>query len=210
MTSAFPSRPRGRPPKIHPGFIETRYALLRAGVLLLTEKGFSATAVDEVLRIVQVPKGSFYHYFDSKEAFGLELIATYSEYFTQRLGSFFDNSAHRPLDRLQAFTIDAEVSMRRHDFRRGCLVGNLGQEMGALPESYRQRLIETLLSWQRRTSECLREAQIADEIGRHQDCDQLAEFFWVGWEGAVLRAKLERDGTPLRVFAKGFFGLVGR
>jgi TetR/AcrR family transcriptional repressor of nem operon len=208
MTASLPRRPRGRPPKMHPGFIETRSALLRAGVNLLAEKGFSAMAVDEVLKTVQVPKGSFYHYFDSKEAFGLELIASYSERFARRLSSFLDNSSYPPLDRLRAFTLDAEESMRRHDFRRGCLVGNLGQEMGALPESYREQLIHALQDWQRRTGRCLHEAQAAEAIGRHQDCKQLAQFFWVGWEGAVLRAKLERQGTPLSVFAGGFFALL--
>jgi TetR/AcrR family transcriptional repressor of nem operon len=210
MTTSVPARRRGRPPKIHSGFAETREALIRAGVISLAEKGFPASAVDEILKAVQVPKGSFYHYFENKEAFGSELIVNYSRYFARRLDSFFLNNAHRPLDRLRAFTIDAEASMQRHDFRRGCLVGNLGQEMGSLPESYRKQLIEVLQDWQRRTRQCLREAQESGAISDRHDCDQLAAFFWVGWEGAVLRAKLERRGTPLSVFAAGFFSLIER
>jgi len=74
------------------GFNETRESLVRAGLVALTEKGFSATGIDEILKAVGVPKGSFYHYFDSKEAFGAELIDRYGQYFARRLERFFADS----------------------------------------------------------------------------------------------------------------------
>jgi TetR/AcrR family transcriptional repressor of nem operon len=182
--------------------------LLRAGVVALTEKGFSATGLDEILKTVSVPKGSFYHYFESKEAFGTELIARYGEYFARRLERFFTDDVGSPLARIEAFVVDAEAAMERHGFARGCLVGNLGQEMGALPESFRQQLSDVFADWQSRTAECLRAAQAVGEIGSHHDVDGLAAFFWIGWEGAVLRAKLERSGMALRTFADGFFTML--
>ena len=48
----------------------------------------------------------------------------------------------------------------------------------------------------------------AYEIAAHHDCSALAQFFWIGWEGAVLRAKLERSAVPLQVYAQGFFQLL--
>lgn len=78
-------RKRGRPPKRIDGGLETRQALVRAGVIALTEKGFAATGIDDVLTQVGVPKGSFYHYFASKEAFGAELIDSYAAYFDHKL-----------------------------------------------------------------------------------------------------------------------------
>jgi TetR/AcrR family transcriptional repressor of nem operon len=98
--------------------------------------------------------------------------------------------------------------MARHGFRRGCLVGNLGQEMGTLPESFRAQLEQVFLDWQARTAACLAEAQRAGEIAHHHDCAALAEFFWIGWEGAVLRAKLQRSAAPLQACAGGFFQLL--
>lgn len=208
MNATKLSRPRGRPPKVHPGFGETRAALIRAGVIALTEKGFPATALEDVLEAVRIPKGSFYHYFDSKEAYGLELIDSYARYFARKLDAFLLNHAFRPLDRLRAFTIDAQAAMQRHDYKRGCLVGNLSQEMGALPASFRTRLIEVLSDWQQRTGDCLRLAQANNAVAGSLDCDQLSAFFWIGWEGAVLRAKLEQKGEPLSVFATHFFALL--
>ena len=95
--------------------------------------------------------------------------------------------------------------MSRHDFRRGCLIGNLGQEMGSLPESFRLHLQETFFDWQKRLAACLLEAQNIGELSGQAMPDQLAEFFWIGWEGAVLRAKLEQSAAPLTLFATFFF-----
>lgn len=198
-------RRRGRPPRRRDDLVDTRELLLRAGLEVLTEKGFSATGIDEILGRVGVPKGSFYHYFDSKEAFGLALIERYGVFFARMLDRHLCNTARSPLSRLRAFVADATEGMARYGFRRGCLIGNLGQEMGALPESFRVRLTETLEDWQAHFSACLAEAQQAGELALRADTDQLAACFWIGWEGAVLRAKLERSATPLEVFAGFFF-----
>jgi TetR/AcrR family transcriptional repressor of nem operon len=209
-TVAPPARKRGRPPNAHAQGGATRDALLRAGVAALTEKGFSATGIDEVLRAVGVPKGSFYHYFPSKEAFGAELIQRYADYFAQKLDRHFLNDLLSPLNRLRAFIADAESSMRRFEYRRGCLIGNLGQEMGALPESYRAQLADVFVDWQARTARCLEAARKAGEIGPSADPARLAAFFWIGWEGAVLRAKLERQSGPIRLFAQSFLDSLRR
>lgn len=200
-----PPRRRGRPPRQRVDAADTRELLLRAGLEVLTEKGFAASGIDEILARVGVPKGSFYHYFDSKEAFGLALIERYGEFFARKLDRHLCNAALSPLARMQAFVGDAKASMARYDYRRGCLIGNLGQEMGALPESFRLRLRETFEDWQRRTADCLRDAQDAGELSPALDPHQLATYFWIGWEGAVLRSKLEHSPAPLELFAHFFF-----
>jgi TetR/AcrR family transcriptional repressor of nem operon len=209
IASSSAPRRRGRPRKDQTRPNAPRARLLRIGVAILTEKGFSAVGVEEILESAEVPKGSFYHYFDSKEAFGLELIDAYADYFARKLDRWFDNTVRAPLDRLRDFMADARSGMARYGYRRGCLVGNLGQEMGVLPEPFRKRLSAVFRDWEARTSRCLRSAQEAGEIPRGVDCEGLAQFFWIGWEGAVLRAKLERRPDALDVFAEGFLAMIG-
>lgn len=206
--TSFP-RKRGRPRKDPSSRHSTRNQLLRAGVAVLTEKGFSAVGIEEILSAASVPKGSFYHYFASKDEFGLALIDSYADYFAAKLDRWFEAPDRRPLQRLADFIADARAGMARHDFRRGCLVGNLGQEMGVLPEVFRQRISAVFADWQARTAGCLRAAQVAGEIPQDANCERLAAFFWIGWEGAVLRAKLERNSGALDAFADGFFKLLG-
>lgn len=201
-------RKRGRPRK-DPALVDgARQALLRAGVAILTEKGFSAVGLEEILGAASVPKGSFYHYFASKDDFGLELIDAYNAYFLRKLDHWFGDHSRAPLDRIADFIADARAGMARYCFRRGCLVGNLGQEMGVLPEPFRARIGAVFGDWEGRTARCLDEARLAGEIASDSDCTALASFFWIGWEGAVLRAKLERSADALDAFAAGFFRLA--
>ncbi|NML74603.1 TetR family transcriptional regulator [Rhizobium sp. S-51] len=200
-------RKRGRPAR-DPVDAASRQKLIRAGLIFLTEKGYSPVGIDEILEHAGVPKGSFYHYFKGKADFGSQLISAYHAFFAAKLDRWFQDESLTPLDRLRAFVADAEAGMARHEFRRGCLIGNLGQEMGALPEAYRSQLTDALGDWQSRTAACLQAAQAAGEIAPHHDTAALAAFFWIGWEGAVLRAKLERRADPLSTFAEGFFALL--
>lgn len=198
------TRRRGRPPKSLAGYSETRVQLIKAGVAILTERGLAATGIDEILRSVNVPKGSFYHYFASKEQYGLVLVEHYSAYLKAKLTRFLTDTSLPPLARLVAYMRDAEQSMQKYDFARGCLVGNLSQEIGQLSPAFRQKLMSTLDEWQQLVEACLLEAQQSGELGQEKDCKLLAYVFWNAWEGAVLKAKLEHSVVPLRTFAEFF------
>ncbi|MDN3556197.1 acrylate utilization transcriptional regulator AcuR [Halomonas maura] len=200
MTQATSKPRRGRPPKVPRDDPDTRAALIRSGLEVLTEQGFAVSGIDGILKRVGVPKGSFYYYFDSKEAFGRAVMEHYGAYFARKLDRHLLDASRSPLARITAFVADAKAGMARHDYRRGCLVGNLGQEAGGLPEAYRQWLRATLDDWQRRLAGCLREAQANGDLRQDADCDRLAEAFWIGWEGAVMRARLEGGARPLETF----------
>ncbi|WP_455921080.1 acrylate utilization transcriptional regulator AcuR [Pseudomonas putida] len=198
-----PRRP-GRPPKVPREHYDTRELLVRCGTEILTEQGFSATGIDMILKRVGVPKGSFYHYFASKDAFGRALLDNYAQYFARKLDHWLLDESIAPLERLLGFVEDAQTGMAKHEYRRGCLVGNLGQEISVLPEGYREAIEGIFADWQQRLSTCLKAAQVAGDLPKDADCDELAAFFWTGWEGAVLRARLVRDAQPMRTFVSGF------
>ncbi len=204
MSHELPRARRGRPPKVRRDDPDTRAALIRSGTEVLTEQGFAVSGIDGILKRVGVPKGSFYYYFESKEAFGRAIMEHYGAYFADKLDRHLRNDEQPPLRRIEAFVADAKAGMQRHDFRRGCLVGNLGQEVTGLPEDYREWLRATLDDWKQRLARCLREAQDAGDLARSADCDRLAEAFWIGWEGAVMRARLERRTAPMDTFITTF------
>ncbi|MFS3137766.1 TetR family transcriptional regulator C-terminal domain-containing protein [Gluconacetobacter sacchari] len=155
MTSMVQRRRRGRPPKSDDGYSLTRQRLIREGVAALTEKGFVASSLEELLTRAQVPKGSFYYYFASKEAFGLVLIDAYAAYFNTKLDRWLKDEKTEPVERLRNFIADAGRGMERHGFRRGCLIGNLGQELVILPDAYRTALRDVLRGWEDRLTACL-------------------------------------------------------
>jgi TetR/AcrR family transcriptional repressor of nem operon len=205
-----PLKRRGRPPKTERAHPDTREALVRCGVEVLTEQGFNSAGIDGVLARVGVPKGSFYYYFSSKEAFGHAVIDCYAAYFARRLDRCFLDATLPPLARLEAFVEQAKLGMARFDFKRGCLIGNLGQEVSVLPEGYKARLDDILCDWQDRLEVCLETAVAAGDVSATANCKEWAAFFWIGWEGAVLRARLAGNAEPLSIFIRGFLAGLPR
>lgn len=199
---------RGRPKKQTTDALDTREALLRAGMLMLTESGFIRSGIDPILKSVGVPKGSFYHYFSSKEAFGLAVLARYRRYFEAKLDGFLLDEAFSPLERLQRFAQDAQDGIVRHEFRRGCLVGNLEQESSLLSEAFREQLQATYQSWQSRVATCLLESQKQGEIDLQDSIEETSQAFWIGWEGAVHRSRLVKSTQPLRLFINFFIQAI--
>ncbi len=202
MTSNKLNSRRGRPPK-NPG-IDTRKALVRSGLEKLTEVGYIAAGIDQILRQVGVPKGSFYYYFDSKEAFGSAVMQAYHEYFAAKLDRHLLNIELLPLARLTAFVEDAKSGMAKFNYARGCLIGNLEQEVGLLPDSFREQLQGIYSIWQLKVCQCLEQAQALGQVAEQANCQQLAEIFWVSWEGAISRAKLVKSDAPINQFYQFF------
>lgn len=187
--------------------VDTRERLVRAGIEAALERGWAASGVDVVLRSVGVPKGSFYHYFPSKDAFGYAVIDGYQAYFLRRLERCF-GEALTLRAQLDALLAESLQGMARHGWRRGCLIGALGQELAGLHEGFRERLLASLAEWERLLETALRTAQARGEVAAGLDCARAARSFWAAWEGAVLRARLARDGAPLVDTVEDFRRLV--
>jgi len=195
-------RPAGRSP--------ARAELLQKGMEILTEQGFASTGIEAVLRETGVPKGSFYHYFASKEEFGLAVIDAYARHYDEKLDRLFGNDAVPPLERFGNFLAEARRGMRKHAYRRGCLIGNLGQEFGCGHEVFATRLSAVLKDWQRIVAVCLQAAQLRGELAETAEPKRLAELFWIGWEGAVMRARLEKSCRPLELFMEFYLAQLRR
>ena len=182
-----------------------RQLLIDIGTAIFTQKGFSSTGLDEIVQRAEVPKGSFYYYFSSKEEFAQEVIRNYAAYFAKKLDRSLGDASLTPLQRLRAFAADATHGVRRFEFKRGCLVGNLGQEMASLQDGFRVQLLAVLNQWRDRFRDCIAEAQAADDIATTVEPAALAHFFWSAWEGAVLCAKLEESTHALDNVSQLFF-----
>lgn len=188
--------------------VTTRADLIEAGLGLIMERGYNHTGLDEILRTAGVAKGSFYHFFKSKEDFGLEVVARHAERRLASLDEHLGDAEHPHLARLRRFF---EGSIRRHEdqgFRRGCLFGNLGQEMADQSEVFRGRLEEVLAEYRRRIAGCLRQAQEEGELRLDLDPDRLAGFVLNSWEGAILRMKVAKARAPLDDFLDLIFATV--
>src|SRR5262245_63570685 len=81
--------------------VTAKEALLEAGTHIILEKGYNHMGIQEVLQAAGVPKGSFYYYFPSKAAFGLQIIERFAAAYTRRLDQCLGDTSASPLSRLR-------------------------------------------------------------------------------------------------------------
>lgn len=187
---------------------ETRTRLVQIGTELLSEKGFGSTGLEEILDKADVPKGSFYYYFESKAKFGFAVIDHYDHLWAQKLTRLLRDPTKTPLARIDSYIAEGIRGLEKYAFRRGCLIGNMGQEMAALDDEFRHRILKVFTSWAEQLAACLREARQAGELRDDIDVDDAARFFWFAWEGAILQAKLEQSVEPIQRFRHVMFKTV--
>ena len=186
----------GRPRLSH----ETKTRLLDEGVASLIEQGYHGTGIKEVLDRVKVPKGSFYNYFESKEHFGAEVIRHYAGQFLNQLDSQLGKPKADALSALKKFFKQAIRCFGESDQACGCLVGNLGAEMGASSDLCREALSESMHNVQQRFAITIKRAQEQGTVRTDISADDLAEFVLNSWEGALIRMKIENSVGPLQKF----------
>src|SRR6202043_1040202 len=113
--------------------------LLADGLRVVHERGFGASSVRDITQAAGVPQGSFTNHFASKEAFSLEILDLYFANSRLVIGDTLRNDALPPLKRLRAY-IDASITtIRNHDAKNGCLVGNFAAEASDHSEIIRKR-----------------------------------------------------------------------
>jgi TetR/AcrR family transcriptional repressor of nem operon len=176
-----------------------REALVRAGVLLLHERGFNGCGVQDIAVAAGVPKGSFYNHFPSKEAFGVEVVERYRQEHTARLAVLADISIP-PLERLHRYFRSQVDTLVEWEYRRGSLLGNLAAEMSDHSTVIRERLAATLSAWSRAIGHVIEQAKAAGEISSDTAADTLAAVLLNAWEGAVLHSRIEKSRRALDAF----------
>jgi Transcriptional regulator len=178
----------------------TRDLLLSTGTDVISQYGYHASGLDLILKTAGVPKGSFYHYFKSKEDFGLAVIDMFGRQFREKLEAILLNSTEPPVERLRTFFKTGKQDLIDADFEKGCLAGNLGQELADQNEHFRVRIQEIFVSWQNVFETCLKQAAAAGELSAVSDTATMAVFLLSGWEGAILYAKVAKSAAPLDAF----------
>jgi TetR/AcrR family transcriptional repressor of nem operon len=170
---------------------EVRKRLLAAGLDLIHLRGFAASGVKDITDAARVPKGSFYAYFPSKEAFASAILDAYWVDIETRLVPILggDGSTQERITRFfHALANEHEAG----NFLLGCLIGNLSLELSSSSEPIRTQLINILERWGTALAECLRSGDLREGL----DVDDLASRLIEAWEGAALRGKMIRNRIP--------------
>ena len=186
-------------PNIHP-MSDRRSQILDAAATLISERGFTSTSVDDVIRGAKLSgKSHFYHYFKSKDELGYEVLNRQFERFAERGLAILREPMIDPIERLNLF-IDAVVALQAETGgRRGSPFGNLAAELADVHEGFRVRIEAVFERWASQIRSLLWEArpQLQDDV----DAVRLSRFIIASLEGAVLMTRVKRDITVLEGIA---------
>ncbi len=166
---------------------------------LMWERGFHAVGLNEILAAVRIPKGSFYHYFGSKEQFGVELLSHYIEKATvdRRTILLDDQTQPDPISRLLLFFRETIESFTAKGQRCPCLILKLASEVTDLSEPMREALADGLPQWLNIIETVLSEALAKKMLPTDFDCKLEAAFLRDLMAGAIQRASILKSSVPL-------------
>lgn len=171
---------------------------------MLLEQGYHHLGIQDLLAATGVPKGSFYHHFESKEDFALQVVDLYMVEVHQGLDECLGDETHPPLDRVRGFFEGTQEKYRREGYL-GCLLGGLGQELSGVSDVFRRKIDWCFSEIARRVANCLEQACERGELPAGTDCRKMADLLVDCWEGAALRTRLRRDPAPLQAMLDFYF-----
>ncbi|MGA6099321.1 TetR family transcriptional regulator C-terminal domain-containing protein [Stutzerimonas marianensis] len=181
--------------------IDKRALILAKGAEVMTRRGYHGTGVLEIVQAAGIPKGSFYHYFASKEDFALQAL---DHLYTPRLARYcraLQDPSRTPRERILAYYGELVAHFARQaNPEYHCFIGSLSFEMAELSQPIGQRVEAILQRSVALLADCLEQARAEGEMDVSVDCAALAEFIGNAWEGALMRMKVGRSSTPLSIF----------
>ncbi len=184
--------------------LNTREEIVQAGLKCLVEKGFNAVGVQEITDAAGVPKGSFYNHFESKEALGLEIVERYGA--NQKRREILTDPTVPPLQRLRRHFDRITALYADSHFTRNCILGGFSAELANQSEAIREGLRKLYGQWTKDIEATIAEAQTKGEIANKTKAADMAAFLLDAYEGALLRARVERSRKPFDRFMKFAFG----
>ena len=169
----------------------TRTRLLDAAQELMLTKGFAATTVDEICAAAKLTKGSFFHYFTSKDDLGQVLLQRFCA-DGQQLHRTFCGGETDPLKRVYAY-IDAAAKMSAGPKNKGCLLGMFSQELCDLNPQIRATCEQGFGDWARAFGEEMARAKAKYAPRKTFDPQELADHLIAVMEGGMILGKARKD-----------------
>jgi TetR/AcrR family transcriptional repressor of nem operon len=175
---------------------DVRDNILAVGQRIMSGKGFSAVGLNEILTEAKVPKGSFYHYFDSKDAFGEALLSSYFEDYLAELDSVMSQPGLTMAQRLQNYFDLWRANQSFLDCQGKCLAVKLAAEVADLSEAMRAVLNQGTSAIIARLTAALERGIDEGSLALDDTPRQAAESLYQLWLGASVMVKIVRDTAP--------------
>ncbi len=181
--------------------LDKKDRILQAGLTVMSHNGYNGTGVKDIVDAAGIPKGSFYNYFESKEAFVIEALQSVSDCSISTMRSTLNDSSQQPIARILDYFECAITDLKAGGCAGcGCFIGTICQEMSTVNQQIRCTTEKLLNKNKELLSECLQEAKQVGTLPSQYAVESLAGFILCAWQGALLRMKADRNAESLDDF----------
>lgn len=187
---------------------DTRQKLIQSGIDVVLAGSFHSAGLQQILSEAGVPKGSFYHYFKSKENFGVAIIESSVESQLEAMRGFLNDKQKSPLQRLRTFFDACHAFTKKNHFHQECVASKLGSELGQMSDPMRKAIEAGMEQQTSLLTDCLREGQEKGEIDTKYDAADLAAFIFNSMEGVKMRMSVDQNLKPMEIFDSMLFDRI--
>jgi TetR/AcrR family transcriptional repressor of nem operon len=174
----------------------TREKILDTAETAVLQKSFGSVGINEVLKSASVPKGSFYHYFDSKESFGVELIRYAASRYAENLDQLLLPQADTAREDLLRFITFHIRYYEQNNFQLTCLVSKIASEASTISEEMRLSLDEIFQEWTEKFSNIIRRGHGDGSIPLNLGAEEMGQLLFSTWMGANTQVATLKSAAP--------------
>lgn len=175
---------------------DVREGILAHGQRIMASKGYSAVGLNEILTASGVPKGSFYHYFGSKDAFGEALLESYFRDYLAEMDAALTAPGQTTAQRLMNYWTSWQATQSFQDCQGKCLAVKLGAEVADLSEAMRLTLKRGTTGVIDRLTQAIEAGVAEGSVTVEGTARDAAESLYQLWLGASVMVKIVRDTRP--------------
>jgi TetR/AcrR family transcriptional repressor of nem operon len=181
---------------------DVRANILATGQRLMAGKGYSAVGLNEILSGAGVPKGSFYHYFGSKDAFGEALLDRYFDDYLAELDVTLAQPGMSMAQRVISYFELWRQTQSFFDCQGKCLAVKMAAEVADLSEAMRLSIKRGTAGIVSRLAAAIATGVAEGSLRIDSDAASTAHSLYQLWLGSSVMVKIERNIEPFATAMK--------
>lgn len=182
------------------GGTNKRDHLIASGQEVIWSRGYDRSSIKDITTAAGLPKGSFYHYFESKEAFAVEAMRKYIKVARESV-----TESATGLDALEQLLDTRIKAVISENFARECYMSVMCHAFSDQEEAFRLAVVQAIEDSNEAVHTLLARLKASGQIDPSLDVDELNAYIDLAWRGARLKARIQRSARPLRLFKQFLF-----
>lgn len=188
--------------------LNTKEILLESGYKMFSERGYNGAGLNDILKEADVPKGSFYHYFENKEMFLLGVLQGYRRRASTLMAPYLEDKEVNAIERFKSYLQQMISLYDDTECKGGCFFGTVAMEMSGGSDLIREDVREGMALWQAGIEKFFIDGQEEGLVSSDICTKELATLFVDGWQGALMRMKLDKSTKALEAFLNSFLKIL--